>query len=657
MTLENSSEKQTLTLGLVIAALGVVYGDIGTSCLYGLRICFDGPGSLPATRENILGLLSLIFWSLAILISIKYLVIVLRADNNGEGGVLALMTLLTKASKHPLARTSFIVILGLFGAALMYGDGLITPVISVLSAVEGLETITPAFGRLVLPLSLLTLLFLFWFQRHGSQTIGTVFGPIMLIWFTVIGLLGLNSVIKNPDILFAVDPRHVVPFFIHNRMHGFFALGTVFLVLTGGEALYADIGHFGTRPIRAGWFSIVFPALILNYFGQGAFLLRNPSATANLFYRLAPQWALLPMVVLATMATVIASQAVISGVFSLARQSVQLGYFPRLAIIHTSNTTIGQVYVPVLNGMLCAGTIILVLAFRESAKLAGAYGVAVAMTMLITTLLLYLAMRTLWKWNILVAAGLTAVFLTMNIAFFLATLMKIKDGGWISILIAIAAFFINLTWDKGRRLLHDHIVTGALSMKDFLADVIATKPTRVSGTAVFLAGNPTGVPRTLLHNYKHNKILHKNVVILNVVTREVPFVDKSERLDVTDLGSGFFWATARFGFSESPDIPATLGSPQRGATLGSPQGGATLRSPRRGETLKAAAAGTGPDFDPMQTTFFLGRETLVLSHKHGKMLLWRKGVFSFLSRNACDASKFFHIPVNRVIEIGIQTEL
>ena len=517
MTSLSPQTQSKVPFGLIIAALGVVYGDIGTSCLYGLRICFDGPRALPATSGNILGLLSLIFWSLAILICVKYLVIVLRADNNGEGGVLALMTLLTKVKKSPAPSGGIILMLGLFGAALMYGDGLITPVISVLSAVEGLTTAAPRYGIFVVPISLVILILLFSFQRHGSGKIGSVFGPIMFIWFTVIGFLGLISLTANPLVLTAVDPRHAVRFFIQNRVHGFFTLGTVFLVLTGGEALYQDIGHFGKNPIRAGWFFIVFPALLLNYFGQGAFLLRNPTLTDNLFYRLAPHWAQGSLVVLATAATVIASQAVISGVFSLARQTVQLGYFPRLDIIHTSNIQIGQVYVPVFNGLLCAGTVILVLAFKKSESLAGAYGVAVAMTMLITTLLLYLAMRKLWKWNLFTAAGLSAIFITMNVAFFLATLMKIKDGGWVSLVVAAAVFITNLSWDRGRRLLRQNITTAAISMKDFIAEVVALKPLRVPGISVFLAGNQAGVPRTLLHNYKHNlKTLNQKIKRYNI---------------------------------------------------------------------------------------------------------------------------------------------
>ncbi len=624
-----SPERQKLTIGLIVAALGVVYGDIGTSPLYALRICFDGRGALPVTSGNILGVLSLIFWSLVILISIKYLSFVLRADNNGEGGILAITTLLVKANKNPVVKRGVVLLLGLFGASLLYGDGLITPVISVLSAVEGLNAATPAFTPFVLPLSLVVLLFLFWFQKRGSGTIGKIFGPIMLVWFTIIGMLGLFSVCANPIVLLAINPQYIFPFFLHNRMHAFFTLGTLFLVLTGGEALYADIGHFGTRPIRSGWFYIVFPALILNYFGQGAFLLRNPTLTDNLFYRVAPPWAVLPLVVLATIATVIASQAVISGVFSLARQSVQLGFFPRLSIIHTSHTTIGQVYVPVFNGLLCVGTIILVLAFRQSDSLAGAYGVAVATTMLITTLFLFLIMRKIWNWNTFAAAGVTIVFFAIDFTFFCANLMKIKDGGWISLAVAGAVMFLMITWDDGRRILRQRIVSAAISMKDFVADVVSLKPIRVPGISVFLAGNQAGVPRTLLHNYKHNKILHHQVVILTVVTKDVPVVDESERLDVAELGNGFYWITARYGFSETPDIPATL----------------------------ATASVRGISFDPMQTTFFLGRETLIVSREKGPLSLLRKGVFGFLSRNACDASKFFRIPPNRVIEIGIQVEL
>jgi KUP system potassium uptake protein len=629
MTTTSPQTNKTITLGIAIAALGVVYGDIGTSPLYALRICFMGPSAIATSPQNVLGVLSLIFWSLIVLVSFKYLSFVLRADNRGEGGILALMTLLAHKGKNPVLKRGLIVVLGLFGASLLYGDGLITPVISVLSALEGLTTVTPGFDIYVVPLSLAVLVLLFWFQKRGTAVIGAVFGPVMLLWFSVMAVLGIFSIVHTPYVLLAMDPRNAVLFFVTNRLHGFFTLGSVFLVLTGGEALYADMGHFGKRAIRAGWFSLVLPSLLLNYFGQGAYLLRSPSGVDNLFYRIAPSWTLLPLVALATMATVIASQAVISGVFSLARQSVQLGFWPRLSIIYTSNTTIGQVYVPAFNGFLCVGTILLVLAFLKSDNLAGAYGVAVSTTMLITTLMLFLVMHRLWRWNLFAAAGITAVFLVFDISFFLANIMKIRDGGWISLAIAAGTYFLMATWDNGRAMLRRRIADAALSMKDFLADVAAISPIRVPATSVFLAGNPSGVPRTLLHNYKHNLILHNRVIILTVVTEEIPHVDDEERSDIVAVGSGFYWCTLHYGFSETPDVPKALSKIDVG----------------------------GVKFDPMKTTYFLGRETLIVSQKKSSMARWQKSVFSFLSRNACDASKFFCIPTNRVIEIGIQVDL
>jgi KUP system potassium uptake protein len=620
---------QRLTFGLVVAALGVVYGDIGTSPLYALRICFAGRNALAVNAGNVLGILSVIFWSLTVLVSVKYLSFVLRADNKGEGGILALMTLLAHKGKNPVLKRGIIVVLGLFGASLLYGDGLITPVISVLSAVEGLSTAAPGFSMYVIPLSLAVLMLLFWFQRRGTAVIGAVFGPVMLLWFLVMALLGVLSIAHNPSVLLALDPRNAVSFFLVNRLQGFLTLGAVFLVLTGAEALYADMGHFGKRPIRLGWFFLVFPALMLNYFGQGAFLLRNPSGVENLFYRIAPSWALLPLVVLATMATVIASQAVISGVFSLARQSVQLGFWPRLSIIHTSNTTIGQVYVPAFNGFLCVGTILLVLSFQKSDNLAGAYGVAVSTTMLVTTLMLFLVMRRQWKWNPFASGGITAVFLAFDVSFFLANITKIREGGWISLAIAAGAYFLMATWDSGREMLRRRVTSVAFSMDDFIADVARVGPLRVPRTSVFLAGNRAGVPRTLLHNYKHNMVLHDRVIILTVVTEEIPYVDERERFDVSEFGSGFFWLTLRYGFSETPDVPGALSKIEVG----------------------------GSAVDPMKTTYFLGRETLVVSGTKNIIAKWQKGVFSFLSRNACDASKFFGIPTNRVIEIGIQVDL
>ncbi len=621
--------RRKYTIGLVVAALGIVYGDVGTSPLYALRICFTGLAPISVTHGNVLGVLSLIFWSLAVVISFKYLSFVLRADNRGEGGILALMTLLAQEGSSRVLRRGIIVALGLFGAALLFGDGLITPVISVLSAVEGASSVAPGFGVFVVPLSLGILLGLFWFQRRGTAKIGTVFGPVMVAWFVVLAILGILSIIKTPKVIFAIDPRYAVSFFLSNRLDGFLTLGAVFLVVTGGEALFADMGHLGKSAIRAGWFALVLPSLLLNYFGQGALLLRNPSGLENLFYRLVPSWGLVPLVFLATAATVIASQAVISGVFSLARQAVQLGFWPRLSIIHTSNTTIGQVYVPSFNGFLCVGSILLVLAFRKSDNLAGAYGVAVSTTMLITTLMLFLVMLRNWKWNALSAAGLTVIFLVFDVSFFLANIVKIMEGGWISLVIAAGTYFLMSTWDAGRRMLRERIESAALSMKTFLADIAVRNPLRVPATSVFLAGNVAGVPRTLLHNFKHNLILHDRVVILTVVTEEVPYVTETERGTITRLGSGFYWLTLRYGFSETPDIPLAMS-----------------KIPITGELL-----------DPMKTTYFLGRETLIVSRARGTLSKWRRGVFAFLSRNACDASKFFCIPTNRVIEIGIQIEL
>lgn len=626
--MDEPSKKRLFSPGIIIAAMGVVYGDIGTSPLYAFRICFSGKSGIAVSPDNVLGILSLIFWSLFLLISLKYLSFVLRADNRGEGGILALLTLLIhKVGSSPMRR-GIVVFLGLFGASLLYGDGLITPVISVLSAIEGLSIITPAFNVFVLPISLAILITLFWFQRKGSGNIGAVFGPVMVVWFVVIALLGVMSIVKNPMVFASIDPRYAFSFFAHNNIKGFLTLGSVFLVLTGGEALFADMGHFGKKPIQQGWFYFVFPALMLNYFGQGSYLLLHPENIDNLFYRLAPQWSILPMVILATMATVIASQACISGAFSLARQSVQLGFCPRLNIVHTSSETIGQVYVPEINGLLCLGSIFLVIGFKTSDSLAGAYGVAVATTMLITTMLLFLVMRRIWKWPLVISAVIFSVFFTLDLAFFSANIIKVLDGGWVSIVVAVTAFTLMTTWDRGRVILRHNVESAAVSMKDFISDVKTFKPTRVPGTAVFLAGNPTGTPRTLLHNFKHNKVIHNTVVCLTVTTEEVPRVEESKRIDVSDLGNGFFWITARYGFSETPDVPQLL----------------------------LSAKSFGINCDMMQTTFFLGRETLIPS-QNGKMPQWRKGVFAFLSRNACDASKFFHIPPNRVIEIGIQIEL
>ena len=619
------SKRQLFTFSL--AALGVVFGDIGTSPLYAFRLCFNE--TTQPTEASILGVLSLIFWSLAILITLKYLTMVLRADNRGEGGVLALMALVRR-DVHPAAAlsTKLIVTFGLFGAALLYGDGLITPAISVLSAIEGLQVAASNMHGWVVPLSLMVLVGLFWFQKHGTLRVGAIFGPIMLVWFVVIACLGLRHIAQRPEVLAAVNPAYAVSFFAAHRFHAFITMGTVFLCLTGGEALYADMGHFGRVPIQAGWYTIVWPSLLLNYFGQGAFLLGNPQEVDNLFYRLAPAWALYPMVALATMATVIASQAVISGAFSLTRQAMQLGYCPRQEIVHTSEATIGQVYLPAVNGMLLVGTVTLVLGFRNSDSLAGAYGVAVSMTMMLTTIMLSVFMHRHWHWHPVPVALVVAPIFALDATFFASNVLKIPNGGWVGLSVAIAMFTLMLTWHRGRLLLGRKLAAESLPLEAFLQEAVRKPPLRVPGTAVFLTGNADIVPRTMLHNYKHNKVLHETIVLLQVMNEEVPRIPDAERVTVLRLEAGVTRIVVRYGFSEDPNLVILL----------------------RGLQVE------GLDLEPMKCTFFLGRETLVLGASRN-MRPWRKHLFAYLSRNALDASKFFHLPPNRIIEIGAQLEL
>ncbi|MSR81382.1 MAG: potassium transporter Kup [Candidatus Latescibacteria bacterium] len=612
---------------LVLGALGVVYGDIGTSPLYALRECFIGTHGLPPTQTNVLGILSLICWSLLLVITCKYLVFVLRADNGGEGGILALMALVTSARPN---RSWVLVSLGVFGAALLYADGMLTPAISVLSAVEGLSIATPLFQPYVLPVSIVILLILFSFQHFGTGKIGVVFGPIIIVWFAAIGLLGAISIAHTPEVLKAVDPRFAVRFFAAEGWHGFVVLGAVFLVVTGGEALYADMGHFGRRAIQWGWFCAALPCLLLNYFGQGALLLRSPEAIANPFYFLVPSWALLPMVALATMASVIASQAIISGAFSLTRQAIQLGYCPRLEIRQTSTSEIGQVYLPAINWMLMVGTILLMLLFRESGNLAAAYGIAISNTELFTTLLLYSAARHVWSWRPLAALALTGAFLIPDLSFLAANLLKIHDGGWLPLLIASGIYLLMSTWEQGRRYLRARIEEMLLPVELFLQEAADHAPRRVSGTAVFLSGNPAGIPITLLHNYKHNKVLHESIILLTVQTAAVPYLDPDERAELNYLGEGFYRLILRYGFCEMPNLTAEL-------------------SKIRTETFTFAL---------MQTTFFLGREILVVRrHSHWSAPRWRRQLFSFLSHNAWDVTQFFRIPPNRVVILGLQLEL
>jgi KUP system potassium uptake protein len=614
----------TLTLG----ALGIVYGDIGTSPLYAMRECFHGPQAVQPTPTNVLGILSLIVWSLVLVISIKYLVFVMRADNDGEGGILALTALVRPTSGSTNRKRQWLVVLGLFGAALFYGDGMITPAISVLSAVEGLKVATPFFAPYILPVTVLILIGLFLFQQQGTAGIGAFFGPVMLVWFLVLGLLGLSQVVRTPGVVAAINPFYAVPFFVENGGRGFLVLGAVFLVVTGGEALYADMGHFGIRPIRLAWFGLVLPALLLNYFGQGALLLRNPAAAETIFYHLVPQWGLYPLVLLATFATVIASQAVISGAFSLTRQAVQLGYSPRVRIRHTSAREIGQIYIPGTNWALMLACIGLVVGFRSSSNLAAAYGIAVTATMGITSLLLYVVARQRWGWSRFTAGLLIALFLVADLAFFGANSLKIPHGGWFPLVIAGAVYTLMATWRQGRRLLSQRLQAGILPLERFLQDVNERQPLRVPGTAVFLYGHPTGTPPALLLNLTHNKVLHERIVILTVVMKEIARVPARERIVFTPLGEEFYRIVAHYGFMESPDIPALL----------------------------EQAKQYGVQLEREDITYFLGRETLLATQKPG-MAVWRERLFAVMTRNAQSAMTFFHIPPERVVELGSQVEI
>jgi KUP system potassium uptake protein len=614
-------------MGLLLGVLGIVYGDIGTSPLYSLRICFTIKGAAPVTPANVIGILSLIFWALFILIAVKYCMFVLRADNKGEGGILALMTQSMKNTKKP-SSILLIVGLGLFGSALLYGDSLITPVISVLSAVEGLNIISPFFIKAVVPISLVILVGLFYFQHLGTGRIGSVFGPIMLVWFSSIAIMGTVSLIRTPEVLTALNPFHALHFIRHNPLPSFLMLGGVFLTLTGGEAMYADMGHFGKSPIRKGWFLVVFPALILNYFGQGAQLIRSPGSLDGLFYRLVPHWFVLPMVVLATAATIIASQAVISGAFSLARQSVQLGYLPRLEIVHTSSETQGQIYVPLVNILLLTGTVLLTLIFKNSDSLAAAYGVAVSATMLITSVLLYRIARSEWHWSRIGAAILVSFFLVFDIFFFVSNLTKITTGGYLPLLIAIGIFYIMVTWSRERKKMYGIISKEALNEEYLFAEIRKNKPYRPDGVGVYLSGNPSGVPRTVLHNYKHNKVIHKTVVFLTVISKEVPLVEPQDRISVRVLGLGFFRISISYGFMEKMDVPAAL------------------------RTITQE----GLNVDPLKVTFFLSKENMIVLKRPFFRNIPRV-IYAFLSRNSRDASSFYNLPPNRVIELGIQMEI
>ncbi|HEX2189697.1 MAG TPA: potassium transporter Kup [Longimicrobiaceae bacterium] len=614
---------------LALTALGVVYGDIGTSPIYALREALGPHYGLAPTPANVLGVLSLIFWALVIVISIKYLGFVMRADNRGEGGMIALTSLVAPPQRmRPGTRRWTLVLAGLFGASLLYGDSMITPAISVLSAVEGLQVATPYFEPYVIPVTIVILVALFAVQYRGTAGVGKVFGPVTLVWFTTLAVLGIGQIVRSPGVLWAVNPLHGFRFFAENGVAGFLVLGSVFLVVTGGEALYADMGHFGRGPIRFTWFTLVLPALLLNYFGQGALLIARPAAIEHPFFLMAPSWALYPLVALTTLATVIASQAVISGAFSLTRQAVQLGYLPRMEIQHTSERQIGQIYIPSVNWLLMLACIGLVLGFRSSSNLAAAYGVAVTTDMVFTTILFAYVARNRFGWSAWKVAALATAFLVVDLAFWGANIVKVPNGGWFPLVVAAGFFILMTTWKKGRQILGDRLQQQSLPIELFLADVAQKERTRVPGTAVYMYGNPNGTPPALLHNLKHNKVLHERVVFLTVETEEIPLVPDQERVEVVPLGEGFYRIVLRYGFTEDPDIPSAL---------------ALVREPDL-------------DLRPMQVSYFLGRETLIASKKPG-MALWREILFAVMSRNARTATSFFGLPPNRVVELGAQIEL
>jgi KUP system potassium uptake protein len=618
---------------LSLAALGVVYGDIGTSPLYALKECFGPVHGVPPTRDNILGVLSLIVWSLTFVISYKYIAQVMRADNRGEGGILALLALVKPSQGR---RRTLLVILGLFGASLLYGDGVITPAISVLGAMEGIEYATPVLKPWVVPLTCGILFVLFLLQKRGTGGVGQIFGPIMVIWFACIAVAGAGAIVRAPEVLLVINPWYAVEFFIRDGVQGFLILGAVVLVITGGEALYADMGHFGKRPIRLAWFVVALPALLLNYLGQGALLLQNPAAAENPFYALIPQSLLYPMVVIATSAAIVASQALISGAFSLTQQAIQLGYSPRMTIKHTSERERGQIYVPQVNWLLMVACIWLVAGFGSTTSLAAAYGIAVTGTMAITTILFAIVTRERWGWSKAKSWGLCGLFLFVDLSFFAANVIKFKDGGWFPIAVAAGIFVLMSTWKRGRARLTQIMEEISLPIELFLNDIGRRLPQRVPGTAVFMTSHTGGAPPVLLHHVKHNKVLHEQVILMSVKTDEIPYVPDDERVGFNDLGQKFYSVVARHGFMEGADVPEVL------------------------RLLQAF----GISIRPLETTYYLGRETLIATPDKKPppptapipMALWRKKLFILMSRNAQSATQFFNLPPNRVVEMGAQIQ-
>ena len=614
---------------LAIGSIGVVFGDIGTSPLYAIKACFYGKHAITPNMMNILGVLSLIFWSMTMVVSIKYLTFILRADNRGEGGIFALVSLLN-ASDKSLSRfiQSILLFAGILGAGLLYGDGVITPAISVLSAIEGLEVATTAASPFILPLTCIVLILLFSLQRKGTTHIGKLFAPIMMLWFLFIGVFGFIQILNEPGVLHALNPIYALEFFLNNKTHGIVVLGSVVLCITGCEALYADLGHFGRDAIRLSWFSFVLPTLLCNYFGQGALLLAHPEMNVNPFYKIVPEILLYPMIGLSTTATVIASQALISGAFSLTQQAVQLGFCPRVRIIHTSSEMQGQIYIPFVNYSLMIACIMVVIGFKKSDALAGAYGIAVTGTMIITSILYFLVLTHYRKWSLWKAIPLVGVFLIFDIAYVAGNTFKIVDGGWFPLFVAAFIAMAMTTWRKGREELYNKLIGARFPLENFLAELPKSRMQRVSGTAVFMTLSPVGTPPTLLHHVKHNHVLHEKVVLLSVINKDTPIVPAGERIELTDLGQGFYRIEAFYGFMQKPNVP---------------------------QIMKIVAQ-YGLVTDPMTTTFYLGRETLLTGGK-SKMMRWRKAFFAFMSRNAGNPTSYFGIPANRVVELGTQIEL
>ncbi|SDC72513.1 KUP system potassium uptake protein [Massilia sp. PDC64] len=614
--------------GLALAAIGIVYGDIGTSPLYSLKTVFDPAHGLPLTRANLVGVVSLIFWGLSVIVSFKYVTLVLRADNRGEGGIMALLALALGAVGDRRRMQFVLLLIGVFGASLFYGDSVITPAISVLSAVEGLEVATPALEAYVVPLTIVILVCLYAAQRHGTAGIGRWFGPVMLVWFAALAAMGVLNIVRSPGILVALNPWHAVRFFLDNRGIAFLALGAIVLAFTGAEALYADMGHFGRKPIRLAWFAVAFPALALNYLGQGGLLLARPDAIANPFYQQLGSWSVYPLVVLSTIATVIASQATISGTFSMTKEAIALGFLPRMRTVHTSEREIGQVYLPVINWLQLIAVLLAVVGFGSSDALASAYGIAVTATMLATTILTYFVIRYRWRMNLLLCLGATGFFLVIDAAFFSANVLKILHGGWFPLTLGVLLFTLMLTWRRGRAQMFENLQKHAIPLDAFLESLFIAPPTRVAGTAIFLRGESDGVPHAMLHNLLHNKVLHERVVFLTVHIADEPYVDAASRIRVTGFGHGCHQVDVRFGFKDEPDIPGVLDQ----------------------------CAAHGLAFDMMQTSFFVARQT-VISTPGGGMAPWREHLFVAMQRNARDAADYYRIPTNRVIELGTQVEI